>query len=319
MTQALTEPPKRSPQTFLNFPLVEDLDNLQADVAILGIPFGLPYRMGGGANPQSEAPDVIRAMSERVAMGLDHFDFDVGGPLLDGRDVRVVDCGNVRADPYDPQLHYQLAEQAARKILAAGAMPIVIGGDHGIPIPVFKAYDGYDAGEITLVHIDAHLDWRDEINGVTEGYSSPIRRASEMAQFGEIYQLGIRGAGSARSDEVEAANAYGAHIFTAYDIHEAGMPAVLEKIPDGGNYFITLDVDGLDPAAMPGVLAPVAGGLTFHQVRQMIHGLVAKGRVVGMDVNEFAPKYDTGYISAVTCGQFITNLIGASVRAGYFD
>jgi len=319
MDDELTRPPAASPQGFLGFPVCTDLSALDAHVAILGIPYGLPYHMGGGANPQSRAPAAIRAASERITMGLDHYDFDVGGPLLDGRPVRVVDCGDVPGDPYDPTEHYRRAEAATRRILAAGAMPVVIGGDHGIPIPVFRAFDGHGAGAITLVHVDAHIDWRDEVNGVREGYSSPIRRASEMPHIGEIFQLGIRGSGSAREEEVHAARAYGAHIVTAYEIHDAGMDAVLERIPDGGRYYITLDVDGLDPALMPGVLAPVAGGLTFHQVRRLIHGLVAKGRVVGMDVNEFAPAHDPGFTGAVTCGQIITNLIGAAVRAGYFD
>ncbi|MBT6095737.1 MAG: arginase [Rhodospirillaceae bacterium] len=319
MSKQLTEAPSRTPGSFLNFPLVTDLDDLNAHIAILGVPYGLPYKMGGGANPQSEGPDAIRAASDRITMGLDRWDFDVGGTLLGGKDIRVVDCGNVRGDAYDPAEHYRLAEMAARKIVSAGAMPIVIGGDHGIPIPIFRAFDGYGADEVTLVHIDAHIDWRDEINGVSEGYSSPIRRASEMDHFGEIYQLGIRGTGSAREEEFRVAEAYGANIITAYEIHDAGMDAIVDRIPAGGNYYITLDVDGLDPAMMPGVLAPVAGGLTFHQMRKLIHGLVAKGRVVGMDVNEFAPSYDPGYVGAVTCGQIITNLIGAAVHAGYFD
>jgi len=319
MSDMLTEPPARTAQSFLDFPICDNLNALDAHIAILGIPYGLPYKMGGGANPQSQAPDAIRAASERISMGRDRWDFDIGGTLLGGRDVRVVDCGNVVGDPYDPADHYRRAEAATRKILATGALPIVMGGDHGIPIPVFRAFDGYDEREITLVHIDAHIDWRDDINGVTEGYSSPIRRAAEMTHFGDIYQLGIRGTGSAREEEYRAAQAYGAHIITAYEIHDAGMDNVLSRIPEGGKYYITLDVDGMDPALMPGVLAPVAGGLTFHQVRKLIHGLVGKGRVVGMDVNEFAPSHDPGYVGAVTCGQIMTNLIGACVHAGYFD
>ena len=249
MTSApLTRPPAEVAQSFLGFPVCSDLDALDAHVAILGIPFGLPYQMGGGANPQSGGPAAIRAASERVSMGRDHFDFDLGGTLLDGRNVRVVDCGDVTADPFDPGEHYRRAEAAARRIVTAGAMPIVLGGDHGIPIPVFRAFDGFDTGAITLVHVDAHIDWRDEINGVREGYSSPIRRASEMNHIGDIFQLGIRGTGSARTEEVRAAREYGSHIVTAYEIHDSGMASVLERIPQGGNYYITLDVDGLDRA-----------------------------------------------------------------------
>jgi len=79
---------------------------------------------------------------------------------------------------HDFQDHVRRAEQAVRKILKAGALPMILGGDHAIPIPVLRAYEG--RGPITLVQIDAHIDWRDDFNGVRDGLSSPIRRASEM-------------------------------------------------------------------------------------------------------------------------------------------
>jgi len=317
MTSPLTLPPNPRERSFLDFPVVTDLDALAADVAILGIPYGDPYTMEGVANPQSQAPTAVRALSDRISMGRDRWDFDLGGTLFDGRDVRVVDVGDVAGAPGDGVGHYRRAEQAVRKILAAGALPVVIGGDHGVPIPVFRAFEG--RGPITLVHVDAHLDWRDEINGVREGYSSPIRRASEMEQFGAIVQIGIRGTGSARAEEVEAARAYGAEIITSYEVHDAGMDAVLKRIPDGGPYYLTIDADGLDPSVMPGVLAPSPGGLTFAHMRTLIHGLIAKGRVVGMDVVEVAPARDVNGISAIAAGQLICNLIGAAARAGYFE
>jgi agmatinase len=97
------------------------------------------------------------------------------------------------------------------------------------------------------------------------------------------------------------------------------MAAVLARIPDGGRYYLTIDADGLDPSVMPAVAGPVAGGLLFHQVRELIHGLVAKGRLVGMDICEITPKRDLDGISSLTAGQLILNYIGAATRAGYFD
>jgi agmatinase len=196
-------------------------------------------------------------------------------------------------------------------------MPIVLGGDHAIPIPVFRALDGH--GPITLVQIDAHIDWRDEVNGVREGLSSPIRRASEMSHIGEIFQIGLRATGSARQEEVDAARAYGAHLVTAYELHDGGIDAVLARIPDGGRYYLTIDLDGMDPAIAPGVAGPCPGGVTFHQARKLIHGLVRKGRVVGMDVVEITPRTDVNQITCITAGRLIVNMIGAAVRAGYFE
>jgi len=313
----LTVPPGGARQTFLNVPLHTELETLDAHVAIVGLPHGMPYGTTGEANDQGNAPTAVRAASDLISEPLDHWDFDLGGTLLDGRDVRIADCGDVAGDPGDVPGHYARAEQAVRLILARGAVPLVIGGDHGVPIPVFRAFQG--RGPITLVHVDAHLDWRDEVGGEREGYSSPIRRASEMDWIGGIFQIGLRGVGSARAEEVAAAREYGTEIVTAWEVHEAGMASVLERIPAGGDYYLTIDADGLDPSVMPAVAAPVPGGLSFHQMRALIHGLEARGRVVGMDIVEITPSRDVNQISAVAAGRLMANLIGAMARAGRFD
>jgi len=313
----LTTAPSGTPRTFLEFPLALDLDALEADIAILGIPYGLPYSVKEQANDQSLAPDALRNAGLDVHYTLNNFDWDLGGPLLAGKDVRVVDCGNVTSVLGDNKEHYRRAEIAARKILNAGATLISIGGDHGIPIPVMRALERDE--NITLVHIDAHLDWRDELNGVKEGYSSPIRRASEMDWFGDIIQIGIRGIGSAREAEVADARAYGADIITAYELDDIGMQAVLDRIPDGGPYYLTIDADGIDPTIMPAVMAPTPGGLTWRETHKLIHGLVNKGRVLGMDLVEIAPSYDVRDLTMVYAERLICNFIGATVRAGYYD
>jgi len=318
MTEKLTEPPGTFPRTFLDFPFAGELDDLDADIAILGIPFGMPYQAAAMANDQSRAPDAIRHASMDIDYTRNHYDWDLGGPLLDGRDVRIVDCGNVTADKSDHKEHYRRAEQAARKIIAANATIIVLGGDHGVPIPVMRALKEHGS-PITLVHVDAHLDWRHEINGETEGYSSPIRRASEMPWFDKIVQIGMRGIGSARTGEVDDARAFGADIITAYEMHDIGMDAVLDRIPDGGPYYLTIDADGIDPTIMPAVLAQTPGGLDWIQTRKLVHGLINKGRVLGMDLVEIAPHYDVGNITLIHAERLICNFIGAAARAGYYD
>lgn len=317
MSKPITIEPRRTLQTFMDFPLVRDLDNLDADVAILGIPYGDPYGIWEATNDQTNAPTAIRARSDEVVVALHHYDFDIGGTLFDGKDIKVVDVGDIDGDTKNIPAHYKEAEAATRKILAAGARIVLFGGDHGVPIPVMRGLAELGE-EITLIQVDAHLDWRDEVNGRREGYSSPIRRASEMDHINRIYQLGIRGNGSARTEEVEAAQAYGSNIITSYEIHDSGMQAVLDRIPDGGTYYLTIDADGMDPSIMPAVMAPTPGGLTYPQVRQLIHGLVAKGNLVGMDVNEIAPKFDVNGITALTAGRLAFNYIGMAVRAGYF-
>lgn len=313
----LTVRPTPVHDTLLFSQACDDLDALDAHIAFLGIPFGAAYDQFAVSSEQSKGPDAIRRATDRIVRGLDHFDFDLGGTLLDGQPVRMADCGNVAGHPSDPRIHQSNAEQAVRKILKAGAMPIVLGGDHSTPIPIFKALDELHK-PVTLIQIDAHLDWRQEINGETEGLSSPIRRASEMAHIGEIFQIGLRASGSARTEEYEAALAYGAHLIPAREVHDQGMTAVLERIPDGANYYLTVDADGMDPSLMPAVLGPAFGGLLYPQMLTLIHGLVRKGRVLGMDIVEIAPEGDQNRRTVIAAGRFIFNLIGAAVRANYF-
>ena len=305
----------------MDFPLCTDLASAQlsaAHVAVMGIPYGDPYSIDEVTNDQSNAPTAIRRESVRISDHLNRWDFDIGGTLFDGKDISVVDVGDIVSDAQDLGAHYPRAEAATRTLVANGVRPIVLGGDHGVPIPVMRGLEQLDR-TITLVQIDAHIDWRDEVRGVREGYSSPIRRASEMDHIGEIYQLGMRSSGSARTQEVEAARAYGANIITSYEIHDNGMQSVLDRIADGGDYYLTIDLDGMDPSVAPGVMGPAPGGLLFHQVRTLIHGLVNKGTLVGMDLNEIAPKYDVNEITSNVAGRFAINYIGAAVRAGYFD
>ena len=317
MTMPLTVAPRQTRTSFMNFELALDLDALDAHIAILGLPYGDPYTIDEVTNDQTNAPTAVRRASRRASADIGRWDFDLGGTLFDGKPIRAVDCGDVPGDARDLAGHYHRAERAARLIVKAGALPIVIGGDHGVPIPVLRAFA--DRGPITLVQIDAHLDWVDDKKGVREGYSSPIRRASEMDHIGEIFQIGLRCQGSARMEEVEAARAYGSNLITDMELQDSGMDAVLARIPDGGNYYLTIDADGLDPSVMPAVAGPAPGGVTYHQARKLIHGLVAKGRVVGMDIVEITPKRDVNEITAITAGNLILNMIGAAVRAGYFD
>lgn len=314
---ALTTAPMHGQTTFLFSQLATDLEHLSADIAFLGIPFGSAYSVAEISNDQSTMPAAMRQASDRMVRSLERYDFDLGGPLYAGKPIRAVDCGDVRAEVHDLKAQVMRAEQAVRKILGSGALPIVLGGDHAISIPVLRAFEG--RGPITLIQIDQHLDWRDEVNGIKDGLSSPMRRASELEHIDQIIQIGLSATGSARQEEVEAARAWGAHLIPAHELHEVGMDAVLRLIPDGGRYYLTVDMDGMDCAIAPAVAAPMPGGVSFVQARRLVHGLVAKGRVVGMDVVEITPRTDINRITCITAGRLIINLIGAAVRAGYFD
>jgi agmatinase len=315
----LTTAPSKTHQTLLYSELVTDLTNLKADIAFLGMPFGAAYGPRSFTNDQTNAPQAIRSITDRLVRAPGHYDFDIEGPLLQHReDIKLVDLGDVLPDLTDPGAHYRKAEQVIRKLLSVGALPVILGGDHGITTPILRGYDQLE--DITLVHIDAHLDWRDEVNGVREGLSSPIRRASEMKHVGSIFQIGLRAQGSGRPADYQDAIDYGAHLISAYELHEVGVKAILDRIPNNGKYYLSIDADGMDPTVMPAVDGPAPGGLNFVQMREIIKGLVLKGRVVGMDIVEIQPAKDTATkLTCVTAGRLIVNLIGWSIKAGYFN
>ena len=317
----LTELPKGIAKGFLGFPLNLDLENLDAQIAILGVPYGLPYYPNELANDQSTAPDLLRQNAQDAAWDeprtTNHFDWDLGGSLLDNKNIKIIDLGNVTADFRNPREHYTRAEEVARKVFSSNTTLISIGGDHGIPIPIMRALP--EGNPVVLIQVDAHMDWRDEVNGEKEGYSSPIRRASELKSIKSIFQIGLRGVGSGRQKEFEDAKAYGSNLISAYEVHDVGIKNILKKIPDDSNFYITVDADGIDPTIMPAVNAPTPGGLNWMQIRELIHGIVKKGRVVGFDLVEISPKFEKGNTTFVHAERLICNFIGAMVRAGYYN
>ena len=316
MPLPLTHIPEPGFTSFINAPVETDLASLNADVAILGVPYAIPYRMGQSAN--FSAPGYVREKSLRFANALKHhYNFDFDAELLDGGDTRIVDCGDVPGDPTDHRGNAERATEAVRAILSRGAVPIIFGGDDAVPIPVLRAYREY--GPVVLVQIDQHLDFKDEVVGVREGYSSPMRRASEMDWVTRIVQVGLHGMGSALAADVEAARAAGNTLFTDQQVHDEGMEVVLDKIPPGSNCFITIDVDGLDPTICPAVSHPEPGGLTFPETAALLRGLAARGRVAGMDMVEFVPDNDLHGLGGHTLGRLVLNLINAMIRAGQFS
>jgi len=305
---------RRDELTFAGLPACVDMNNISAGIAIIGITHATPYERGVPTYTLN-ASHAIRKKSVRYPDESISWDFDLGGTLLGDGNVRVVDCGDIPGDPSDPEGNRSRAIDAIRCILRAGAVPIVIGGDDSVPIVVFRAFEEY--GPINILQIDAHIDWRHEINGVTEGLSSTMRRASEMSWVDKIVQIGSRGVGSARVQELEAAQAYGAQIVTAHAIHKNGVGDILELIQQGSAWYVTLDCDGLDPSVMPAVDYPSPGGLSYIDVIELLHGLSRKARIVGFNLVEFRPDMDVKGLGATTAMRIIWNAIGLLVRSPF--
>ncbi|MBM6595682.1 agmatinase [Microvirga pudoricolor] len=280
-------------------------------IVLFGAGHGSTYP-GQDSSGQALAAHAIRAASQEDAPLIEHWDFDLGGPLFDGKPVCCIDAGDVPTRMQDNAGNRARIEAKTREILALGAVPILLGGDDSVPIPFFAGFA--DHGPVWILQIDAHIDWRDELHGERDGYSSPMRRASEMPHVTGMVQVGLRSVGSARAAEIEAAMRYGSRFVTARKIHAQGVEAALRHIPEGARVVVTLDCDGLDPSVMPGVASRTPGGLTYTQVIDLIAGLGKRARIAGFDLVELYPPNDISGLSALTAARLVANAIGSIVR-----
>ena len=299
--------------TFLGLPRCDDLDGLEADVAILGAPMATPYPALGAY--AAGAPVAIRAGLADFAGARGHVDFDFRTPLLeraDGGTGRVVDCGDLPGDPADPTGNRARITRAVRRILERGARPVVLGGDDSVPIPVFEAFAG--RGPFTVLQVDAHIDWRDEVGGERMGLSSTMRRASEMGHVERIVQVGARAIGSARPADYQAARDYGVHFVFADTVHENGVEPALEAVEPGSRVLVSIDVDGLDPAVMPAVIGRAPGGLDYWQVARLLRGVAAKADIAGFDIVEFMPARDVDGLGALVAARLVAHAVGLMLR-----
>lgn len=287
---------ENSSVTFANLPACTNLAQLQADIAVIGIPFGTPYDLDDLHS--IHAPAALRRESTRYAEDPIAWDFDVEGTLLGSGSVRVVDCLDVHGVPDDPMHNQQEITKAIHHIITAGAIPVILGGDDSIPIPVFRAFA--DQPPFTILQFDAHIDWRNEVNGIKDGYSSTMRRASEMPCVSGIIQVGAHGVGSARREEVQAAKAYGARIIAASQYRQQGIEAMTQYLTPGSRVYITMDYDVLDLSVMPAVGAASPGGLHYEDILLLFKTIIQDYQVVGVNLVEFAPDCDVRNLGSIT-------------------
>lgn len=299
--------------TFLGLEPCADLDALKAPIALIGVPCATPY-VSVGAYCRN-APDALRQATSSLTANLDRHDFDSDGPIFPAAHLRAVDCGNLPFDEGDPAGNRRIIRDAVAKVLEHGAIPMLLGGDDSIPIPMIEALGGRkDGRRYTILQIDAHIDWRDTHMGERLGLSSTMRRASEMDHIERIIQVGARGIGSAATTDYEDALAWGVQFVTAHELHSKGVEAALRLIPKGSDLIICIDADALDPALVPGVIGRAAGGLNYYQVVDLIKGAGRHGRIAAMDFVEFMPERDVDNIGAFTFARLITTALGVIAR-----
>ena len=292
--------------TFGKRPICTDWQRIDADVAVVGIPYdmGTQYRSGARFGPRA-----IREASTLFSFGhggaYDHEDDRTYLPL---DRVRIVDIGDADIIHTDTERSHANSEMAIRKILECGALPVALGGDHAINIPCIRAFR--DFGPIHIIQIDAHLDFVDVRHGVREGHGNPMRRAIEQSHVSGLTQIGIRNVSSTAREGYEDARARGSTILSVRQARKLGATGVLATIPSGARYYVTIDIDGFDPSIAPGTGTPSHGGFLYYEVMEILQGLSRRGQVVGVDLVEVAPAYDPSGITGFLAAQVLLNFLG---------
>lgn len=292
--------------TFGKFPYQGDWDAIDADIAVLGAPydFGCQFRPGARFGPRS-----IREASTLFSFGhAGAYDHEADVTYLPAETTRIVDIGDADIIHTDTINSHKNIEAAVRKILESGAIPVVLGGDHSVNIPCVNAFDRENP--IHIVQFDAHLDFVDERHGVRFGHGNPMRRAAEQDHVAGLTQIGIRNVSSTAKEGYDDARSMGSDILSVRQFRKLGVDGVLERIPSGARYYVTIDIDGFDPSIAPGTGTPSHGGFTYYEALELFNGLTRRGSIVGLDLVEVAPDYDPAGSTSTLAAQLLLNIIG---------
>ena len=292
--------------SFGKYPYVGDWDAIDADIAILGAPFdfGTQYRPGARFGPRA-----IREASTLFSFGhAGAYDHEDDITYLTEDKGRIVDIGDADIIHTDTQQSHANIETGVRAILKAGAIPVVLGGDHSVNIPCINAFS--EEEPFHLIQVDAHLDFVDERHGVTAGHGNPMRRAAEKDYVKGLSQIGIRNVSSTAKEGYDDARAFGSDIISVRQFRAIGVAAVLDRIPKGERYYVTIDIDGFDPSIAPGTGTPSHGGFLYYEILELMDGLARQGHIIGLDLMEVAPDYDQTGSTSTLAAQILLNTIG---------
>ena len=292
--------------TFGKYPYISDWDEINADVAVMGAPFdfGSQFRTGSRMGPRG-----IREASTLFSFGhAGAYDFEDDVTYLPSDSTRIVDIGDADIIHTDTTKSHSNIKFGVKKILAANAIPVVIGGDHSINIPCIDAFENEEP--FHLIQIDAHLDFVDERHGVKYGHGNPMRRASEKGYVSGMTQIGIRNVSSTAKEGYVDAREKGSKIFSVRHVRQMGLNKILDEIPKGKRYYITIDIDAFDPSIASGTGTPSHGGFYYYEVLELIDGIIKQGSVVGLDLVEVAPDYDVTNSTSTLAAQLLMNTIG---------
>lgn len=279
-----------------------------ADAVLLGVPYdgGTTYQPGARL-----APYEIRRVSALVGGWHPIHEVDVFAAIA------AIDGGNVVCPPFGDAETRALIEQETAAVLAANASPILVGGDHCLTYPALRAI-AKKHGPVAVVHVDAHFDTTGpEAWGNAHHHGTPFRHALEdglIAKNG-LHQIGIRGPWK-DADERKFAASHGARLYQAELVAERGIAAVMRDVRDAVGsqpVYLSIDVDGIDPAYAPGTGTPVPGGLTSREAFTLLRSL-AGCAVVGGDVVEVVPALDHADVTVTLAAHLVYEMLALLAR-----
>jgi agmatinase len=290
-----------------------------ADVVIIGAPYdaGASYRGGARFGPKMiRTTDYLPHDSSRphLALRVD--------PL---QDLRVLDAGDVEMPGVEGMTPLNRLEAAVRTVAEAGAIPVILGGDHTITWPdVTGVAHAIGWGKVSVIHFDAHADTGDVQFGSLIGHGLPMRRLidSGACRGDRFLQIGLHG----YWPEPPTLRWMAEQHMRSFEMHEVvkrGLDAVLEEAfkvatDDCVGVFVSVDVDVVDPGMAPGTGTPEPGGLTARQLLDAVRRIAIEVPVVGIDVVEVSPPYDTAEITAFLANRVVLEMLSgiAFRRAG---
>src|SRR3954470_18384304 len=304
--------------TFLGVPAVDVEDETAlaaADVVVVGAPFdgGTSHRPGTRFGPMAiRQTDYLPQDGSRPHLAL----------RVDAlRDLRVVDAGDVEMPPGEIERALGALEQAVYRVSAAGAIPLVLGGDHSIALPDATGvarHHGY--GKVSMIHFDAHADTGDIEFGSLYGHGQPMRRLIESGALrgDRFLQIGLRGYWPGPETMAWMAEQR-MRSYEMTEIGSRGLEACLDEafeiaLNDCDAVFLSVDIDVCDPGYAPGTGTPEPGGLSSRQLLDAVRRICRELPVAGIDVLEVSPPYDHAEITSALANRVVLEALSGIAR-----
>ena len=291
--------------TFLRSALCTDLGQLDADVAVLGVPTdeGSPFLPGSRFGARA-----IREQSLRFgAGGRGYYDPTLKRRFLEHEvsQGRIVDVGDADILPTNVEQSFANITEMTRQVLERGALPVVLGGDHAISYPVVRAY----SEPLHVVHFDAHMDYVPFFHGMTMTNATSMRQAAMLAHVKSITEIGIRSL-RVMEEEMLDARKDGTRVVTMEEYLDLGVRGLVDSLPRDAKVYVTIDIDVLDMSLIPGCVSGEPNGMSYAMLRDTLSALAEQVEIVGFDLAEVNPLLDVGtnptsYLAAHTILEFL--------------